>query len=46
MRKSERGLINGKEGSEEEAESKQKFFLCAGHAKQLNCEKADSHEVG
>lgn len=46
MKKSERDLINGKEGSEEEAESKQKLFLRTGHVKELNCEKADSHEVG
>lgn len=47
VRKSERDLMNRKEGSEEEAESKQKFFfLCTGHTKQLKCGKADSPEVG
>lgn len=35
-----------KEGSEEGAGSKQKFFLCTRHLMQLSCEKADRREVG
>lgn len=35
-----------KEGSEEGAESKQKFFLCTTHLMELSCEKADRREVG
>lgn len=35
-----------KEGSEEGAESKQKFFLGTRHLMELSCEKADRHEVG